>query len=106
MTKQRGARQLLEQLRADLAEMDEVANLSLREVKFDPEAAYNALVEIRDLAERVRRRLREDLEPMLERNDRNREAASVPDRIASLEQRVDTLEAELRPRIVPLRKSE
>jgi hypothetical protein len=106
----RGGRQLIEQLLADLNDIDHEANLDRRAVIFDPQGAYEALVEVRNLTAALRRRIERDLPPLLERAATNREAASLPDRVARLEAELADLKAELAQspplRLVPPRQAE
>lgn len=86
MTKKtRGGREIIDQLLADLADIDDAAAIDLKDVIFDPRGAYEALVAIIDQVAAMRRRIREQLEPMLERTERNREAAAMPDRLTAVE---------------------
>jgi hypothetical protein len=97
----RGARQLIELLLADLADIDDAADLDRRAVIFDPQGAYEALVEVRNLVAAMRQRIERDLPPLLERAATNREAAGIPDRVSTLEARVAEL-AQLYQRVAEL----
>lgn len=100
----RGARQTLDQLLADLSAIDSAADLDLAATVFNPRDAHRRLVDIRDLTSQIRRRLRNDLEPLLQRAETNRAAASLPAQLAQLEARVAQLEqAARRPEVIPLR---
>lgn len=102
MTKTKGGQQVVDQLLADLAEIDAAADIPLKDVIFDPRGAHAALVEVRDLVATTRRRIREQLEPMLERAERNRAAASVPDRVAALEAELAELKRQIESRSIRL----
>lgn len=94
----RGGRQLIDQLLADLDTIDHEAALDRRAVIFDPHGAHLALEEVRNLVAAMRRRIERDLPPLLERAASNRDAASIPERVATLEGEV----AELRDRVAEL----
>lgn len=85
---QRGGRQLIDQLLADLADIDQLAGLDRKEVLFHPRLAADNLIEILDVVARMRRRLRDDLEPALERHERNGTTRGLHDRVAELERLV------------------
>lgn len=121
---QRGGRQLIDQLLADLADLDGAATdlalieelldtMPLRIVKLDPVYVAERHAEIRTLlddyrrqaraaAEALRRRIRGELEEMLQRNEHNRETASLPDRVRDLEARITQLTADYERRIAAL----
>jgi hypothetical protein len=91
----RGARQILNELQGITREIGDASDLDRKQVIFDPQGAYEALQLINELAAQLRGIVVNDLPPMLERAASNREAASVPDRVATLESQV----AELRQMI-------
>jgi hypothetical protein len=49
----------------------------------------------------VRRRVLDEITPLLERAERNREAAGLPDKVAELERRLEALE---KAKVVQLRR--
>ena len=91
----RGGRELIDQMLADLADIDATAAISRKDVIFNPHGAADALEAIRDAVAALRGRIRTDLPVLLERAERNREAASLPDRVASLEAALADLHARL-----------
>lgn len=107
---QRGARQLLDQLQADLDDIDDLAAIERKAVIFDPAGAAESLSDIRDAVARLRRRLHEDLEPALERHERNGQAAGLPERVADLETQVAELQTQVAqlaaPRVIRLHSNE
>ena len=99
----RDGRKVVDQLLADLERIRAIAKpLDRKQVIFDPVGAANALEDIRGVVARLERRINEDVTPLLERAERNREAAAVPERIAELERRLEALEKA--QKVVPLRR--
>jgi predicted methyltransferase len=93
VTKIRGGQQLIDQLLADLADIDDTADIDLRLVKFDPQGAHERLVEIRSLVHRMRRRISEDLDQALQRVEGRAAQATLPERVAVLEREVAELKS-------------
>lgn len=89
----RGGRQLLSELDYLAAQIVDAAALDRARVVFDPVGAAAALAEITALAAELRRLMHAELSPMLERAATNREAASLPERVARLEAEVAELRA-------------
>jgi hypothetical protein len=110
----KGGREIVDQLLADLASAvgaastlhqqvaEIVAALPRRIVVFNPDYAIEQLAAIRELLDaasreqaasidRMRRRVRDDLEPMLRRQQQRVADASLPERVAALERRADEL---------------
>lgn len=102
--KTKDARQLLDHIAADIEAIERSAGLTRSEVLFDPIRAFEALLEIGRETARLRRRIAEDLEPMLERRERATEADSLAEQVAALTQRVAALEHSAATRITPLRR--
>lgn len=102
----RGGRQLLNELDHLAAQIVDASALDRARVVFDPVGAAAALAEITATAAELRRLIHAELSPMLERAATNREAASLPDRVARLEAELADLRAELRGRaaVTPLRR--
>lgn len=121
----RGGREISEHLLADLAATEGAAftlaaqiteildGLPLKLIKFNPDFVAQELATMRLLVasanqehgaaiDRIRRRIREDLEEMLQRQEKLAEQASIPDRVAELERRLAELEGQ--GRIIPLRR--
>jgi DNA helicase HerA-like ATPase len=99
----RGARDAVDLLLSDLKEIATTADLDRKAVIFDPVGAANALEDIRDQIEAVRRRVLDEITPLLERAERNREAAGLPDKVAELERRLEALE-KAQGKVVQLRR--
>lgn len=121
----KGGREISEHLLADLAATEGAAftlaaqiieildGLPLKLIKFNPDFVAQELATIRLLVasanqehgaaiDRIRRRIREDLEEMLQRQEKLAEQASIPDRVAELERRLAELEGQ--GRIIPMRR--
>jgi hypothetical protein len=103
----KGGREITEQMLADLAategaastldhQISEIlAGLTLSKIKFNPNYAKEELDVLRHLArdayieqaaalDRARRRIRDELEPMLQRQERLAEQAALPEQVATL----------------------
>ncbi len=98
----RGARDAIDQILADLTAISDLADLDRKAVIFDPVNAANRLEDIRDQIETMRRRVHDELTPLLERAERNRETAGIPDRVTDLERRLAELEKQAK--VIPLRR--
>jgi len=95
MTKTRGGRRVLEDLLSDLDYLDDAANLSRDLVLFDPDGAYKRLLKISNLSAQIRKRIHEELDPLLERAARNVAQAALPERVAALEATLAAVKVEL-----------
>ncbi len=102
MTKVKGGQQVLELLFSDLDYIDDTADISLSDVIYDPRGAYQALVSVRDQVAKVKQRITKELEPMLERNERKREALTVVDRVAALEAELAEMRRQIEDRSIRL----
>lgn len=96
MTQQlaRGARQALNRVEDECEDIREAVRL-LDGHRYDPLYVHDRVVEIEDALARLARRLREDVEPLLIRQDIRR---NLDGRFAEIEDRLASLEAERRLR--------
>lgn len=94
---------------------DILDGLPLRIIKFNPDYVAQELETLRHLMsdaqreqdaaiDRMRRRIREELTPMLARQEKLATAAALPERVADIERRLDDLERG--GRIIPMRRAE
>lgn len=92
-----------------------LSSLTPKLLRFDPDYAVHQIETLRRLLlegqgehsaalDRMRRRIRNDLEPMLQRQEKLAEQASLPERVAELERRLSELERQ--GKITPFRKAE
>lgn len=88
----RGARSAVQRVEDELDDIIEIVRLA-RDHRLDPLYVRDRLEEILDAVARGKRRLREDVEPLLVRRD-----PTTEQRLAEIEERLTSLEAERRLR--------
>lgn len=101
----KNARALLDQFAADLATIRHLASeLDLAAVKKHPLIVADIFTEIDAAAKTMQRRLVDELEPMLQRQKANVDAAELAARIEAIEQQLADLDPQRKP--IPIRKQE
>lgn len=88
----RGARSAIQHVEAELNDIIDAVQLA-RDHRLDPLYVRDRLEEILDAVARGKRRLREDVEPLLVRRD-----PTTEQRLAEIEERLTSLETERRLR--------
>lgn len=86
-----GGRELITRIEDACKGILEVMDFDRRTLVTDPDAVEEARDLAREYARLILRAIQDDLPPLLERNERNREAASLPARVAQVEQELAEL---------------